>query len=116
MAYVIGIDSSTTATKALLVDETGTVVASSTHGYGFDTPRPGWTEQHPSVWWDATVASIRAVLTDIDPSQVNAVGLTGQMHGLVLLDRAGEVLRPAILWNDQRTAAECDEKIGRAHV
>lgn len=109
MAYVIGIDSSTTATKALLVDETGTAVASSTHGYGFDTPRPGWTEQHPSLWWDATVASIRSVLTDIDPSQVDAVGLTGQMHGLVLLDRGGEVLRPAILWNDQRTAAECDE-------
>ncbi len=115
MGFVIGIDSSTTATKALLVDERGTVVASSTHGYDFDTPRPGWTEQHPSLWWEATVASLRAVLSGINPSEVEAIGLTGQMHGLVLLDADGEVLRPAILWNDQRTAAECDairERIG----
>lgn len=73
-------------------------------------PRPLWSEQHPSLWWDGTVAAIRSVLatTGVPGEDVAAIGLTGQMHGLVLLDAADEVLRPAILWNDQRTAAACD--------
>jgi xylulokinase len=111
MTYLMGIDTSTTATKALLMRADGQVVAVASSEYTFDTPRPLWAEQQPGLWWQATVASIRQVLVQagIDASEVKGVGLTGQMHGLVLLDAAGEVLRPAILWNDQRTGAECDE-------
>jgi xylulokinase len=111
MTYFLGIDVSTTATKALLIDETGDVAAMATTAYPFETPRPLWSEQHPRLWWDGATRSVRQALQQagIRGSQVGAVGLTGQMHGLVLLDEAGEVLRPAILWNDQRTAAECDE-------
>ncbi len=110
MAYVIGIDASTTATKAVLVDETGQVAGIASSEYGFEVPRPGWTEQSPELWWDGAVAAIRQVLgqTGVHGDDVAAVGLTGQMHGLVLLDAADRVLRPAILWNDQRTAAACD--------
>lgn len=111
MAYLIGIDSSTTATKALLIDTAGNVTAVASAEYGFETPHPLWSEQDPALWWKGTVTSIRSVLeqTGIDPSAVQGIGLTGQMHGLVLLDGAGNVLRPSILWNDQRTAAQCDE-------
>ena len=111
MPYLIGIDSSTTATKALLIDETGAIVAVAATEYDYATPHPLWSEQDPDLWWRGTVQSIRGVLaaSGIDPADVAGVGLTGQMHGLVLLDDAGQVLRPAILWNDQRTAAQCDE-------
>jgi xylulokinase len=107
----LGIDSSTTATKALLMGADGEVLSVASSEYTFETPRPMWTEQHPALWWEAAVASIRQVLSQsgLDPADVKGVGLTGQMHGLVLLDQEGQVLRPAILWNDQRTAAECDE-------
>ncbi len=110
MAHVIGIDASTTATKAVLIDESGTVVGVGTSEYGFEMPHPGWSEQSPDLWWDGAVAAIRSVLaqTGATGEDVVAVGLTGQMHGLVLLDASDAVLRPAILWNDQRTAAECD--------
>jgi len=110
VGLVLGIDVSTTATKAVLVDEGGEVRAVATSEYGFDVPRPLWSEQDPGLWWDGTVAAVREVLRSaaVTGSEVAAVGLTGQMHGLVLLDAAGAVLRPAILWNDQRTAVECD--------
>ncbi len=110
MSYFLGIDTSTTATKALLVDAGGQVVSVASSEYTYETPRPLWAEQHPDLWWQGTLASVRQALAQagIDPAEVEGVGLTGQMHGLVLLDEAG-VLRPAILWNDQRTAAECDE-------
>jgi len=110
MHYFIGIDSSTTATKALLIDEQGDVVGVAASEYGYETPRPLWSEQHPGLWWDATVASIRHLLqtTGVAADDIHGIGLTGQMHGLVLLDGAGQVLRPAILWNDQRTGAQCD--------
>lgn len=118
MAYVLGIDVSTTATKALIIDETGAVVATAATEYPFETPRPLWSEQDPALWWDGAVRSIRAALDEsgIDPAAIQAIGLTGQMHGLVLLDEAGAVLRPAILWNDGRTGAECDlirERLGK---
>ena len=108
--YVLGIDVSTTATKAVLVDETGTVRGVGTAEYGFSTPHPLWSEQDPAAWWDGAVDAIGSVLATAGASgdDVEAIGLTGQMHGLVLLDDADRVLRPAILWNDQRTAAECD--------
>ncbi len=111
MTYVIGIDSSTTATKAVVTRGDGTVAAVASSSYGYDTPRPMWTEQDPTLWWDGAVESIGAVLSagSIPPAEVEAIGLTGQMHGSVLLGEDGEVIRPAILWNDQRTGAECDE-------
>jgi xylulokinase len=111
MAFVIGIDASTTATKAVLIDESGAVVAVGSTEYGFESPQPGWAEQDPGLWWDGAVASIRSVLASSGRSgdEIAAIGLTGQMHGAVLLDAADEVLRPAILWNDQRTAHACDE-------
>ena len=109
--YFLGIDTSTTSSKALLIDEEGQVVAVASSPHTLQTPKPLWSEQDPHEWWQAVSASIRQVLTEsgIDAERVAAVGLTGQMHGLVLLDETGEVLRPAILWNDQRTQAECDE-------
>ena len=109
--YFLGLDVSTTATKALLIDSTGGVVAVSASEYPFETPRPLWSEQHPDLWWDGTQKSIRAMIekSGVDAGQIGGVGLTGQMHGLVLLGEAGNVLRPSILWNDQRTQAQCDE-------
>ena len=111
MGHVLGIDASTTAVKAILIDEAGAVRGVGTSTYELSVPRPLWSEQDPRLWWDGTVAAIRAVLaeTGVPAADVVAVGLTGQMHGAVLLDAADEVLRPAILWNDQRTAAECDQ-------
>lgn len=110
MALVLGIDVSTTATKAVLVDETGTLVAAGTSEYDFRVPQPRWSEQDPALWWDAAVIAIRAALVSarLSGDAVAAVGLTGQMHGAVVLDAADRVLRPAILWNDQRTGAQCD--------
>jgi xylulokinase len=121
MAFFIGIDSSTTATKALLMNEHGAILGVASSEYSFETPHPLWSEQSPSLWWHGTAESIRQVLakTNVDASAVKGIGLAGQMHGLVLLDEKGEVLRPALLWNDQRTAAQCDEirrKIGRGEL
>jgi len=111
MAYFLGIDTSTTSSKALLIDERGNVAAVASNPHTLQTPKPLWSEQEPREWWDAVSASVRSVLEQagIGGEEVGAVGLTGQMHGLVLLDEAGNVLRPAILWNDQRTQAQCDE-------
>jgi xylulokinase len=110
VGFVLGIDVSTTATKAVLIDESGAVRGIGIAEYGFDVPRPLWSEQDPALWWDGTVAAIRSVLasTGVGGADIAAIGLTGQMHGAVLLDALGDVLRPAILWNDQRTGAECD--------
>lgn len=121
MTYVMGIDTSTTATKALLMRADGQVVAVASSEYSYETPQPLWAEQQPDLWWRATVDSMRQVLAqaEVDPTGIKGVGLTGQMHGLVLLDQAGEVLRPAILWNDQRTSAECDQirqRFGKARL
>jgi xylulokinase len=111
MSVVLGIDSSTTATKALLIDEQGAVVASASSSYDYETPQPMWSEQSPRLWWDGAIESIRRVIADsrTPPEEIESVGLTGQMHGSVLLDEEGDVVRPAILWNDQRTGSECDE-------
>lgn len=111
MSHLLGIDVSTTATKALVTNEGGAVIATAASTYEYRTPRPLWSEQDPALWWDGVVASVKRVLAtdDISAGGIAGIGLTGQMHGLVLLDKRGEVLRPAILWNDQRTAAECDE-------
>ena len=111
MDYFLGIDVSTTAAKALLIDGRGSLIGVASLEYGYDIPHPLWSEQDPALWWEGTVQSIRSLMkkTGAEPGQVTGMGLTGQMHGLVLLDKYGEVLRPAILWNDQRTADQCDE-------
>ncbi len=109
MAHLLGLDISTTGAKAILIDEGGQVVATHTTPQPISTPHPLWSEQNPADWWDGIAASIRAVLSDAGQPEVAAVGLTGQMHGLVLLDAGGKVLRPSILWNDQRTQQQCDE-------
>ncbi|MEQ8767679.1 MAG: xylulokinase [Planctomycetota bacterium] len=117
----LGIDISTTATKALVIDEAGAVIGCAASTYDFDTPQPLWSEQHPDLWWTGTCASIRRVLeeTKTPKEAIVGIGLTGQMHGLVLLDDQGAPLRKAILWNDQRTGAQCDairERIGRERL
>jgi xylulokinase len=109
--YLLGIDVGTTGSKALLIDDAGEVKASATTEYPLFTPHPLWAEQNPADWWAATATSIRRVLerANARADQVAGVGLTGQMHGLVLLDDHGDVLRPCIMWNDQRTGAQCAE-------
>lgn len=108
---LLGIDLSTTGAKALLLDHDGNVVSSATTPLNLSTPHPLWSEQEPREWWLTTTNTIAEALARANASgaDVVAIGLTGQMHGLVLLDDRGEVLRPAILWNDQRCGAECDE-------
>ncbi len=121
MSKFLGIDISTTGAKALIIDETGGVLASATTALSLSTPRPLWSEQDPEEWWRGVASSIRAALQEagVSGKEIAAVGLTGQMHGLVLLDESGAVLRPAILWNDQRTGAQCDEirtRLGRERL
>ncbi len=121
MPYLLGLDVSTTATKALLLDRAGKVIAVAATEYAFETPHPLWSEQRPNLWWHGAVTSIQTVLqqSGIPAGEVAAIGLTGQMHGLLLLDGHGEVLRPAILWNDQRTGAQCDEiraRVGKSRL
>src|SRR5215216_1483800 len=118
---LLGIDLSTTGAKALLIDRDGRVISSATTPLSLSTPRPLWSEQDPREWWTATINSITQALATANTSgeDILAIGLTGQMHGLILLDTEGEVLRPAILWNDQRCGAECDEiraRISRAEL
>lgn len=119
--YLLGVDVGTTGSKALLIDADGAVEASTTTEYPMSTPQPLWAEQHPADWWAATVTSIQGGLDEggVEPDQVAGIGLTGQMHGLVLLDAHGEVLRPCIMWNDQRTGAQCatiTQKVGAEEV
>ncbi len=113
--YFIGIDVSTTASKAVVIDEKGNVVATAGYPHPLSTPKPLWSEQNPEDWWSATSGALRDVLKEVPADEVAAVGLTGQMHGLTPLDENGEVVRPAILWNDQRSNAQCAavmEKVG----
>jgi xylulokinase len=111
MTSLVGLDVGTTGVKALAVSPTGEVLARAEVSYPLSTPQPGWSEQDPDDWWRAAQAALDALRRD----DVAGIGVAGQMHGLVLLDRERRVLRPAILWNDQRTAAECaeiEERIG----
>ena len=121
MRYFLGVDVSTTATKALLVDEQGALAGAAASPHTLQTPKPLWSEQDPREWWRATAGAIQKVLkeTRIKAESIASIGLTGQMHGLVLLDQAGQVLRPAILWNDGRTQVQCDEihsRIGKERL
>lgn len=114
MKYLIGIDVGTSGVKALLMDENGEVVKSVTKSYPLYTPRPAWSEQKPADWWKGTEDALKELMDGTDPSDVRAVGLSGQMHGLVALDAEGQVIRDAILWNDQRTDDECAEIVEAA--
>lgn len=116
MSVTLGIDVGTSGTKTLAIDETGAILASASAEYPCDYPRPGWSEQDPDLWWSATVATVRDVLAKahLKPADVAGIGLSGQMHGSVFLDENGHVVRKALLWNDQRTKAECDEIEARA--
>ena len=116
MSVFLGIDIGTSGTKTLAVDESGKILASATETYPCHFPKPLWSEQDPDDWWRATVASIRKVIAKakLKPADVKSIGLSGQMHGSVFLGRNDKVIRRAILWNDQRTAAECEEIERRA--
>ena len=109
MAYLIGIDIGTSGTKTILFDEKGTCIASKTVEYPLYQPHNGWAEQDPEDWWRATVEGLRAITAGIDTHEVRGIGLSGQMHGLVMLDADGKVLRRSIIWCDQRTGEECRE-------
>src|SRR5262245_56724848 len=111
MPYLLGLDVGTTGAKALICDERGQVRATATSEYPLSTPFPLWSEQNPADWWRGTQDALRAVIKEsgAEAKQIAGLGLTGQMHGAVFLDERGEVIRPALLWNDQRTAAECQE-------
>lgn len=116
MSIFLGIDVGTSGTKTIAIDEQGTILAESTATYPAYHPRPLWSEQDPEDWWQATVKTVRAVVKQakLKPADVKAIGLSGQMHGSVFLDRNGQVVRRALLWNDQRTVAECAEIESRA--
>ena len=110
MSTLVGLDVGTTGVKALAITPDGDVVGSAEEHYGLSSPQPGWSEQDPEDWWRASKAALAQV-----GGEERRIGLSGQMHGLVCLDERGDILRPAILWNDQRTAAECaeiEERIG----
>ena len=112
----IGIDLGTSSVKILLVDEAGAILKTVTNDYPLSFPNPGWSEQEPADWWQATYSGMRDLLADQDASAVRGIGCGGQMHGLVALDADDNVIRPAILWNDGRTAEETawlNEEIGK---
>ncbi len=110
----LGVDVGTSGVKAVLVDPSGAVTASATTPLALSTPRPGWAEQDPDAWWGAAITSMRDVLAKGKGAHVASVGLSGQMHSSVFLDRDGKVIRPALLWSDGRTTAECAEITARA--
>jgi xylulokinase len=121
MSYLLGTDIGTSGTKTVLFDERGNTVASATWEYPLYQPQAGWAEQEPADWWKAAYGSIAEAVkkSGVNPRDIKGLGLSGQMHGMVLLDAADNVLRPAIIWCDQRTQAECDEitaKIGAARL
>ncbi len=118
----LGMDVGTGGTRAVLINEQGLVVAAAASEHApFRSPHPGWAEQAPEDWWRAAQAAIREVLatSHVAASDIGAIGLTGQMHGAVMLDAEGRVLRPSLIWCDQRTDAQCDwlhERIGRERL
>ncbi|MEG0049719.1 MAG: xylulokinase [Clostridia bacterium] len=109
--YLLGIDLGTSGTKTVLFSEDGCAVCSATAEYPMSQPQNGWAEQNPMDWWNAAVETISRVLQNsgADAEAIAGIGISGQMHGLVMLDENGEVLRPSIIWCDQRTGAECEQ-------
>ena len=111
MSYFLGVDIGTSGTKTILIDASGKILAEASASYPLSHPKPLWSEQDPEHWWKAVVKTVKAVVkkAKVRPAAVKAIGLSGQMHGSVFLDKDDKVIRPALLWNDQRTAAECAE-------
>ncbi len=109
MSYVIGVDLGTSAVKTVLVDRSGKVVAEHSESYPLSQPKPGFSEQRPEDWVEKTLLSLKRLMEDtaIEPAEIEGLSFSGQMHGLVLLNEEGKVLRPAILWNDTRTTEQC---------
>lgn len=120
MECVLGIDVGTGGTRAVVVDRSGKIVSSATSEHvPFASPKTGWAEQDPQDWWRATGSAIREALSSVPDANVVCVGLAGQMHGAVLLDEAGQVLRPSLIWCDQRTQPQCDwlnSKLGERKI
>ena len=121
MRHLLGIDVGTGGTRALVIDEQGQIVASATSEHvPFASPQTGWAEQDPRDWWRATGEAARAAIAKAGGAdRIAAVGFSGQMHGSSMLDASGEVVRPALLWCDQRPDAECretTERIGAARL
>lgn len=121
MEYVIGVDLGTSGTKTVLFSTDGQPLASKTIEYPLYQPQNGWAEQAPEDWWHAACGSMKEVISKsgINPKDIKGIGISGQMHGLVMLDKAGNVLRKSIIWCDQRTAAECEEitnKVGASRL
>ncbi len=116
MPVYLGVDIGTSGTKTLAMREDGEILGSSTAEYPLSNPKPGWSEQSPADWWQAVVDSVKKVLrvAKLKSADIGGIGLSGQMHGSVFLDRRHQVIRPALLWNDQRTVAECAEIESRA--
>ena len=118
MQYLLGVDLGTSGTKTVLFDTEGHAVASKTIEYPLYQEKNGWAEQEPLDWWNASVKTIRAVITEsgVNSADIKGLGISGQMHGLVMLDENGKVLRRSIIWADQRTAKECEEMTARVGV
>ena len=108
MTALLGLDVGTTGARCVAIDETGRMLAEATAEYPLYSPRPGWSEQNPEDWWEASRTAIARVAEKVGPN-VAGIGLSGQMHGAVFLDGSDAVIRPALLWNDQRTQKQCDE-------
>lgn len=109
MRYLIGIDIGTSGTKSILVDEEGRLIASATAEYPMQQPQNGWAEQDPEDWWNGVCVTLRQITRSVPKECIAGIGLSGQMNSLVMLDKADSVIRPAILWCDQRTGAECEQ-------
>lgn len=109
MKYLIGIDVGTSGTKSILIDADGRLITSATAEYPMQQPQNGWAEQDPQDWWEAVCVTLRTITAKVPKDAIAGIGLSGQMHSLVMLDGDNKVIRPAILWCDQRTSAECDK-------
>lgn len=108
MNYYIGIDLGTSAVKIILINAVGEILKTVSKEYPISFPKPNWSEQNPDDWWNAVREGLEEIIADFDKSEIKGIGVGGQMHGLVMLDENGFVLRPAILWNDTRTGRETD--------
>ena len=106
--YYIGVDLGTSAVKLLLMDGAGKIAKIVSKEYPLYFPNPGWSEQKPEDWFEQTMEGLKELLSECDKSQVAGISFGGQMHGLVILDKDDNVIRPALLWNDGRTYEECD--------
>jgi len=121
MDYLLGIDIGTSGTKGVLMDREGKIYARAGREYSINIPQPGWAEQDPKMWWEATMQVIREVIKEskVNPQQIRGIGLSGQMHGTVFLDKNLQPFRPAIIWVDQRSSSQCEfiyQKIGKERL